>query len=135
MKKFKTSFRVRYAETDQMRVVYYGNYFVWFEVARTEALREMGIEYSELEKEGYFLMVADARCQYKAPCKYDDLIIVHTEICEVKNSSLSFDYQIFKNDKLLAIGKTAHVFCNTEGRPVRIPLKVREKIENVSKPR
>lgn len=129
MKIFKTDIRVRYAETDQMQVVYYGNYFVWFEIARTELFRELGLEYTELEKEGFFLMVVEASCQYKAPCKYDNLISIHTNIGEVKNSSLSFDYQIYKEAKLLSVGKTTHVFCNKEGSPVRIPSKVKEIME------
>lgn len=129
MKIFKTAIRVRYAETDQMQVVYYGNYFVWFEIARTELFRELGFEYTELEKEGFFLMVVEASCQYKAPCKYDDLISIHTNISEVKNSSLSFDYQIYKDGKLISVGKTTHVFCNRERSPLGIPSKVKETIE------
>lgn len=131
MKTFEISLRVRYAETDQMRVAYYGSYFVWFEVARTQAFREMGIEYSKLEEKGFYLMVVEAGCQYKAPCKYDDLIVIRTAISEIKNSSLSFDYQLYKDAKLIAKGKTTHVFCSQEAMPIRIPQEVRERINNL----
>ncbi len=131
MKVFKFSLRVRYTETDQMQVAYYGSYFVWFEVARTEAFRELGLEYSKLEEEGFCLMVVQANCQYEAPCKYDDLIAIHTTISEVKNSSLSFDYQVYKDAKLLATGKTTHVFCNKKGKPVRMPHKIRGLINKI----
>ncbi len=131
MKVFKFSLRVRYTETDQMQVAYYGSYFVWFEVARTEAFRELGLEYSKLEEEGFYLMVAQAGCQYKAPCKYDDLITIHTTISEVKNSSLSFDYQVYKDAKLFALGETTHVFCNKKGKPLRIPPRIKEIINKI----
>jgi acyl-CoA thioester hydrolase len=133
MKTFKTRLRVRYAETDQMQVAYYGSYFVWFEVARTQVFREIGLEYSRLEEEGFYLMVVGAHCEYKAPCKYDDLITICTKISEVKNSSLSFDYQVYKDTNLLACGKTTHVFCDEQGKPVRIPQKVKQMINKVCK--
>lgn len=122
MKKFVTSLRVRYEETDQMGVVYYANYLVWFEVARTEYLRNLGISYrDDIEKKGLFLMVVESNCTYKAPARYDDVVDLETSITQVKNTSLSFDYTVKRNGLTLAEGRTSHVFVNKEGKPARIP--------------
>lgn len=122
MKKFVTSLRVRYEETDQMGVVYYANYLVWFEVARTEYLRNLGISYrDDIEKKGLFLMVIESKCAYKAPARYDDIVDLETSITQVKNTSLSFGYIVKRNDLTLAEGSTLHVFVNKEGKPARIP--------------
>ena len=127
----KIELRVRYEETDRMGVVYYGNYLVWFEIARTEFFRALGILYRELEeKDGLRLMVAQAECVYRSPATYDDVVTVQTDISEIKNSSLSFSYKVFCGARLLAAGKTSHVFTNKEGRPVRIPDGVRKAISS-----
>lgn len=121
MEKFNTTLRVRYEETDQMKVVYYSKYLVWFEVARTEYLRNLGISYKELEKRGLFLVVAEANCLYKSPARYDDLLEIETEVYGIKNTSLSFKYQVKRDSELIAEGSTAHVFVNENGKPTRIP--------------
>jgi acyl-CoA thioester hydrolase len=108
-----------------MGVVYYANYFVWFEVARTEYLRALGISYTKLEESGVFLMVVEASCQYKASARYDDIVRVVTWVSEMKNSSISFDYKLFIEDKLIATGKSCHVFTNSSARPVRVPDEIR----------
>ena len=120
----ETTIRVRYAETDQMGVVYYANYLVWFEVARTEYFRNLGIEYSGLEKKGIYLVVAEANCRYKVPLKYDDQIRMVTILSYIKSSSLGFKYEIFLGDRLIAIGSTTHAFVNKEKKPVKIPPEV-----------
>ncbi|OGW75805.1 MAG: hypothetical protein A2Z72_05185 [Omnitrophica bacterium RBG_13_46_9] len=112
-----------------MGVVYYAKYFVWFEVARTEFFREHRISYRELEeRDGVRLMLVDARCTYKSPATYDDLITVNTKITDMKNTSLSFSYEIKRGGVLIATGTTTHVFTNAQGRPIRIPQKVREAL-------
>lgn len=116
--------RVRYQETDNMGVVYYANYFVWFEVARTEHFRSLGIVYRELEERGIYLMVASATCQYKAPARYDDLVRIQTCIPEVKKSSFKFGYKLFVGDGLIATGESVHVFTGKSGRPTKIPDEV-----------
>jgi acyl-CoA thioester hydrolase len=116
--------RVRYAETDQMGVVYYANYLVWFEVARTEYFRRRGVRYSDLERKGIYLMVAESHCRYKAPVRYDDHLRIVTTITYVKASSLEFSYQIFLDQKLIATGSTVHVFVNQERKPVKIPAEI-----------
>ena len=116
-------FRVRYAETDQMGVVYYANYLVWFEMGRAEYCRRMGFSYAELESHGFRLMVADAHCRYKAPARYDESIRVETTIQELKKKTLTFGYRIINDttDQLLAQGYTKHVCTNLSGKLVRLP--------------
>ena len=118
--------RVRYAETDQMGVVYYANYLVWFEVARTEYFRALGIQYSDLEKKGIYLVVAESRCAYKAPLKYDDSIRIVTRLNYIKTGSLEFEYKVFLENRIVATGSTTHVFVNKSKRPIRIPPEVIE---------
>ena len=129
-KTHKTELRVRYQETDNMGVVYYANYFIWFEVARTEYLRSFGLNYRELEDKGLFLMVVEATCRYKSPVKYDDIVMIETHIPEVKNSSLKFAHKLYVGDRLIATGESVHVFTNKSARPMRIPDEVRDVISN-----
>ena len=125
-KRHTTTIRVRYQETDNMGVVYYANYLTWFEVARTEYFRAKGLVYRELEKKGFYLMVASATCQYKSPARYDDEVRVESWVSELKNSSLKFEYELFVGDRLVAKGESVHVFTNASGRPTRIPEEVRK---------
>ena len=125
MKTHETQVRVRYQETDNMGVVYYSNYLVWFEIARTEYFRALGLVYRELEKKGIYLMVASVGCRYRSPAKYDDIVKIQAGVPELKNSSLKFEYRLSVGDKLIATGESVHVFTNESGRPVRIPEEVR----------
>ncbi len=126
MKSCESQIRVRYQETDNMGVVYYANYLVWFEVARTEYLRSRGMAYKDLEAEkGIYLMVASVSCQYKAPARYDDVVRIQTWVSELKNSSMKFEYKLFIGEKLIATGDSVHVFANRAGRPTRIPDELR----------
>lgn len=122
---FSTDIRVRYQETYNMGVVYYANYLVWFEVARTEYLRSMGLVYRYLEEKGYYLMVASISCQYKSPAKYDDVVKAETWIAEMKNSSLKFGYKLSVDGRLVATGDSVHVFTNSKGKPVRMPEEIK----------
>lgn len=122
----ETRVRVRYQETDNMGVVYYANYFVWFEVGRTDYLRSAGVSYKDLEKKGMFLMVARASCEYKSPARFDDIIRIQTWIAKLKNSSLQFEHKLFIEDRLVATGESVHVFTNTSGKPIRIPEEIRK---------
>jgi len=118
--------RVRYAETDQMGVVYHSNYFIWFEVGRVELLRQLGFSYREMEKEeGCYIAVADARCRYKAPAKYDDEIIIRTRMKNVRESLVHFGYEAVRaNDNvLLAEGETTHLVTDGEMKIRAIPEK------------
>jgi acyl-CoA thioester hydrolase len=120
--------RVRYAETDQMGVVYYANYLVWFEVARTDWLRAAGLTYRELEAEGLFLPVIEARCEYRAPARYDDLLAVEATARLVSPARLAFDYAVTGPGGLVAGGLTVHALLDGRGRPVRVPPRIKDLI-------
>jgi len=119
----ETELRVRYEETDQMGVVYYSNYLVWFEVSRAEYIRSLGTSYKEFERHGVNIVVAEAYCKYELPARYDDIIIIRTNLTEVRSRSLKYTYKVLRkvDRKLLASGYTAHVFVGRNGKPVKIP--------------
>lgn len=113
-------FRVRYAETDQMGFVYYGNYAQYFEIGRVEALKKVGLSYRSLEESGIMLPVKDLNIQYKKAAKYDDLITVETTIPEMPSNRIKFEYRIFREEELLATGTTTLFFMDkATGRPIR----------------
>jgi len=118
--------RVRYAETDQMAVVYHANYFVWFEVGRVEFLRQLGFSYREMEKnDDCFIAVVDARCRYKAPARYDDEVIVRTHLKNVRESLVHFGYELVRasDGQVLAEGETTHLVIDAEMKTQAIPEK------------
>ena len=118
----ESRFRVRYAETDQMGVVYYANYLVWMEVGRSDFCRECGFNYRDLEREEQaYLAVAEANCRYLGPARYDDEIIVETEMTRAKSRIIEFSYRIKNGATLLATGRTVHVVVGTDGKPRSIP--------------
>jgi acyl-CoA thioester hydrolase len=122
----ETRIRVRYAETDQMGVVYHANHFIWFEVGRVELLRQLGFSYRDMEKnDGCLIAVADARCRYKAPALYDDEIIVRTHIRNIRNSLIHFGYELLRADDgtLLAEGETTHIVTDPQLNVIAIPEK------------
>ena len=120
--------RVRYADTDQMGVAYYANYFVWFEVGRTDLLRTSGWSYREMETEGFSLPVIEAQCAYHAPARYDDEIEVRTSGVLVSPVRVKFTYEIVRaaDQLMLATGTTVHAALNRSGRPARLPDRVRD---------
>jgi acyl-CoA thioester hydrolase len=117
--------RARYAETDQMGVVYHANHFVWFEVGRVEFLRAMGFSYRDMERgDGCYIVVVDARCRYKAPARYDDEIIVRTRLKNIRESLIHFGYELCLADgTLLAEGETTHIVTNAEMKATPLPEK------------
>ena len=120
--------RVRYAETDKMGVVYYANYFVWFEVARTDLLRTMGWSYREMEQAGVSLPVIEAHCEYLRPARYDDELDVKTEGRMLSPVRMEFLYEVVHREGRLtaASGRTVHAALDRAGRPCRLPERVRE---------
>lgn len=125
-KVYETRLRVRYAETDQMGVVYHSNYIIWFEVGRVEMLRELGFSYREMEEQDdTHLAVAEVRCRFKAPARYDDLVSVRTRLLNVRDSLLHFGYEIVRaaDDTLLAEGETVHLVLDREFKRMRLPEK------------
>ena len=123
-----TSVRVRYAETDQMGVVYYANYLVWFEVARTDLLRTLGWTYREMEATGVFLPVIEAHCEYRLGARYDDELTVRTEGRLASRVRVEFSYEIVlqASNQLAAVGRTVHAATDAEGRPKRLPERIVE---------
>jgi len=119
---------VRYAETDRMGVVYYANYLVWFEVGRTEWLRETGWTYRAMEHEGLSLPVIEAHCTYKLSAEYDDELEIRTTGRRVSAVRLAFDYEIVRraDAAVVATGHTVHATLDRSGRPVRLPARVKE---------
>lgn len=117
--------KVRYAETDQMGVAYYANYFIWFEVGRSQYCNDRGFSYRDMEREtGLFLIVAEASCRYKNPARYEDELIIRTTITELTRRTLRFSYTIERLDTAaVATGETLHVLINAEGRPSSLPEK------------
>jgi len=125
----RTRVRVRYAETDRMGVVYYANYFVWFEIGRTDWLRETGQTYREMEAGGVQLPVIEAHCVYQRPARYDDDLEIRTAAVLLTPVRLRFDYAIVRGeDETLAVGHTVHAALAANGRPCRLPGHVREML-------
>jgi acyl-CoA thioester hydrolase len=122
----ETKVRVRYAETDQMGVVYHANYFVWLEIGRVELLRQLGFSYRDMEREdNCFIAVVDARCRYKAPARYDDEIIVRTYLKNLRDSLIHFGYELVRvsDNTLVAEGETTHVVTNAQMAKAALPEK------------
>lgn len=123
---FVSEFRVRYSETDQMGVVYHAEYLVWCEVGRTDYIRGLGLPYSELERRGTILAVAEATIRYHAPARYDDLIRVETSLVEVRSRAITFEYLI-RNEAgdRLATARTLLVSLDPAGKPSPLPADLR----------
>jgi acyl-CoA thioester hydrolase len=120
----ETAVNVRYAETDQMGIVYYANYLVWFEVGRVAWCKAKGFHYAEMEsKEGRFMIVAEASCRYKSPARFEDDIIVRTALGKATDRVIRYRYEIVgkSTNHLLATGETAHVVVDLSFRPARLP--------------
>jgi acyl-CoA thioester hydrolase len=127
--------RVRYAETDQMGVVYHANYLVWFEVGRVELMRALGVEYKRMEiEDDCQIVVADLRCRYHHPARYDEVLRVRTRIVESKNRVIRFAYELFRDTdgQLLATGETKHIICGRNGKPKLLPQKYRSVFEAIA---
>ncbi|MBI4887888.1 MAG: acyl-CoA thioesterase [Acidobacteria bacterium] len=122
--------RVRYADTDRMGIAYYANYLVWFEVGRTEWLRDTGWSYREMEQEGVALPVIEAHCEYRQPARYDDEVEIATRATLVTPVRIRFDYQVTRtaDGVLSAAGHTVHAALDAAGKPCRLPPRVREML-------
>ena len=130
-----TQVRVRYAETDQMGIVYYANYLVWFELGRVELLRSLGLAYSRLETDhGCILPVIEARCRYRSPARYDDEILIETRPAMLRGSVLKFAYRVLRKadgeeqPTLLAEGETVHVVCDDQLERKPLPERYAEAL-------
>jgi len=122
----ETKIRVRYAETDQMGVVYHSNHLIWFEVGRVELLRQMGFSYRDMEREeGRFIAVAEVTCRYRAPVYYDEEVLVRTRLKSVRESVVIFSYELLRADHgtLLAEGETTHIVTDSNMKIAALPEK------------
>lgn len=120
-----TTIRVRYKDTDQMGVVYNGNYFTWFEIGRVEFLRSLGIRYLDLEKLGVYTAVAEAYCKYIKPARYDDEVVIKTRIRRLTDVRIEFEYSLYRKEdnELLATGYTVHAFVDKDIKPINLKKK------------
>ena len=122
----ETRLRVRYAETDQMGVVYHSNHLIWFEVGRVELMRAMGFSYRDMEREdGRYIAVAEVKCRYRAPVYYDEEIVVRTRLKSVRESVVVFSYELARADNgtLLAEGETTHIVTDSNMKIAALPEK------------
>lgn len=126
----ETKIRVRYGETDQMGYAYYGNYAMYFEVARVEALRELGVSYKRLEDEGIMLPVFEYKVKYIKPALYDDVLTIKTYIKELPGARIRFEYETYnENEDLINVGETTLVFIKSETKkPCIAPTELMEKM-------
>ena len=129
-----TTCRVIYGDTDNMGQAYYGNYFRWFEIGRSEMFRSLGLAYKTVEDKGIFLPVSEAYCKYSTPAKYDDMLMIETSLDTKIKAGIKFDYKIYREDgkRLLAKGYTKHPCLNREGKVVRPPEFIKEIIAKAS---
>ncbi|MGI6731751.1 MAG: acyl-CoA thioesterase [Anaerovoracaceae bacterium] len=131
----KTDVRVIYADTDAMSVVYHANYFKWFEVGRTELLRNLGYPYAKLEEMGISLPVAECDCKYKAPAVYDDILEITAKVAELKGATVTLEYEIRRKltGELLVTGRTKHAITDKNFKPVRLRRVHRELYDALKK--
>ena len=125
----ETRVRVRYAETDQMGVVYHSNYLIWFEVGRVELIRQLGLNYRQMEEEGCGIAVVDVHVRYRAPARYDDELVVRTRLLAARGAVIRFGYKVLRveDDVLLCEGETVHVVVDKEMKKRSLPPKYAER--------
>lgn len=125
---FETTVRVRYADTDQMQVVYHSNYLIWFEVGRTEMIRDIGYAYRRFEDLGFMLPLSETNLKYKKAARYDEELLIRTQVVKCEGVRLVFGYEIrrLSDHELLVTGETHHIWTTTELKPIRIEKKMPE---------
>jgi acyl-CoA thioester hydrolase len=125
----ETRVRVRYAETDQMGVVYHSNYLIWFEVGRVEFIRQLGLNYKQMEEEGCGIAVVDVHVRYKAPARYDDELMIETRLLAARGAVVKFGYRILRitDGLLLCEGETMHVVVGVDMKKRSLPPKYAER--------
>lgn len=123
--------RVIYADTDAMGIVYHANYIKWFEIGRGEFLRQMGIPYAVIDHMGYDLPLTEVSCQYRSPARYDQILLLETELVDLRGASIKFSYVMWDElrEKVIVEGESVQVCLNKQGRVVRFPPEIVEKIK------
>ncbi len=130
MEWFEAEIRVRYAETDKMGIVHHSNYLIWFEFARSEFCRSRGFSYLEMERDDALMTVAETYCRYKSPAHYEDVLIIRTNIAEMRSRSIRFVYEVYRpaDSSLLAEGETLHVVTDSQKKVRTLPEIYKEKL-------
>lgn len=134
------SYRVIYGDTDQMGVAYYANYLRWFEIGRTEHLRQIGVPYTSIEEKGLRFPVTEVSCRYFRPARYDDKIVIETTLAELGRATLTFRYKVYREEskELLASGSTKHACVDGSGHVARLPAELRTglsgHVSDITKP-
>ena len=131
----ETPVRVRYAETDQMGVVYHANYLVWFEIGRVEFIRQTGLDYAAMEREGAMIAVVEATARYKAPARYDDELFVRTSLVGYRGPIVRFRYQVVRSsdELLLCEGETTHIVVGRDMKKRDLPEKYAERFRELTR--
>ena len=125
------TFKVRYAETDQMKIAHHSNYIVWFEMARIDLMKKIGVSYSDLEKDGYLMPVVEVNVVYNKPAFFDDNLTIKTTIKTKPGARLRFDYEVYNSyNEQICSGFSVHGFMNRENRAIKPPLILRRKLNN-----
>lgn len=128
----ENTFRVRYAETDQMGIVYHSNYYIWFDMGRTEFLRYLGFDYNSIEKGGILLPILETHCIYKKPARYDDMVTVKTSLESFKGVRVTFKYEVYnQNGEFLSSGRTVQGVVNRKMHPVNLKKVMPEVYEKL----
>lgn len=135
MKTHEIKTRIRYQETDQMGIVYYANFFVYFEMGRTEYLRDLGLPYAELENEHIYFPVTETYCRFRSPAQYDDVLIIQTWVSELKHATVQFSYKIIRegDNNLIAEGFTKLACLNIHRKPTPVPEKLKKLLQDTIK--
>lgn len=132
----ETEIRVRYAETDQMGIVHHSNYYVWFELGRSELCRANGFSYREMEeRDETRLVVAESSCRYRSPALYEDVLTIRTKLEKIRSRSLVFVYEVYRaaDERILSEGRTVHIVTDRQNRITSLPARYRELLESNSK--
>lgn len=126
-----TKIRVIYADTDAMGIVYHANYIKWFEIGRGELLRELGIPYAIIDRMGYDLPLTEVSCRYKYPARYDQILLLETEMTDLRGASIKFSYVMWdeQKEKVIVEGESIQACLNKQGKVVRFPSGIIEKIK------
>lgn len=127
----RSTVNVRYAETDMMGIVYHANYLPWFEIGRTNLLKEQGVPYRSLEAEGFRVPVLEVSAKFIRPALYDDVIAIVTTLREKPLLRIRLDYQIYRGNELLVTGHTVHAFIDRTGKPVRPPASFAARMNEI----
>ncbi len=128
----ETPLRVRYAETDAMGIVHHASYIIWFEVGRSDWLRQQGTSYADVEASGYLLVVSEVQARFMRPARYDELLVIRTRVAELRSRKLRFEYEIVRQGtgETLVVGATSHIMTDREGRVTTFPAELRGLLAN-----